>query len=209
MSDAKGGSPLPETARELPDHDFQLVPHADLGAPKQEILTRLTVEIPWRQEAITLFGRTHAQPRLICWMGDPGYVYRYSGMVHKPQPWHPLVSNLRARVEELADAHFNGVLLNYYRDGNDSMGFHADDEPELGARPVIASLSFGAGRLLKLRHRQDCALPTQKLSLQDGSLLVMRGNSQRDWKHAIPKMRRIMEPRINLTFRQIRFPTII
>ena len=147
MSDAKGGSPLPETARELPDHDFQLVPHADLGAPKQEILT-------------------HAQPRLICWMGDPGYVYRYSGMVHKPQPWHPLVSNLRARVEELADAHFNGVLLNYYRDGNDSMGFHADDEPELGARPVIASLSFGAARMLYLRHRQDRALPTQKLSLE-------------------------------------------
>jgi alkylated DNA repair dioxygenase AlkB len=108
------------------------------GLPPAAILARLITEIPWRRESITLFGKTRLQPRLICWMGDSGCAYAYSGKRHEPEPWHPLVARLRAQVEDLADAKFNAVLLNLYRDGDDSMGFHADDEPKLGDRPVIA-----------------------------------------------------------------------
>lgn len=209
MNPATGGSALPEAARQLPPDDFLLLRRADWGVPPGDILSRLVAEISWRQESITLFGKTHMQPRLICWMGDPDCTYRYSGTQHVPQPWHPLVSDLRAGLEALAGATFNSVLLNLYRDGQDSMGFHADDEPELGAHPVIASLSFGAARAMHLRHRRDRALPTQKLVLEDGDLLVMRGNSQQDWKHAIPKTRTASGPRINLTFRLIRSPSPI
>lgn len=209
MSDDRGGAALPDTASLLSPDDFSLSPCLDLGMATEDILKRLTAEIPWRQEAITLFGKRHMQPRLLCWMGDAGSTYRYSGVLHSPQPWHPLVDNLRERVEALAGARFNSVLLNLYRDGQDSMGFHADDEPELGVAPVIASLSLGAARIFHLRHRRDGAVPTQKLRLTDGSLLIMRGNSQRDWKHGVPKTRMAVGPRINLTFRLIRCPAAI
>ncbi len=209
MSPAAGGSALPEAARQLSPDDFVLFRRADWAVPPGEILAHLRAEISWRQESITLFGKTHMQPRLICWMGDPDCFYRYSGAQYVPQLWHPLVSDLRQRVEALAGVQFNSVLLNLYRDGQDSMGYHADDEPELGARPVIASLSLGAARAMHLRHRRDRALPTQKLVLEDGDLLVMRGNSQRDWKHAVPKTRMALGPRINLTFRLIRSLSVI
>ncbi len=175
----------------------------DWGAPNAAILDRLIAEIPWRQENITLFGKTHLQPRLLCWMGDPGCAYAYSGTRHEPERWHPLVAELRGRVEKASGETFNSVLLNLYRDGQDSMGFHADDEPELGARPVIASLSFGAERVMHFRHRHDRNLPTRRLPLPDGSLLVMRGDTQANWKHAIPKTRKPIGPRVNLTFRRI------
>lgn len=189
--------------RRLPGADLMLMKDIDWGKPPQELLIRLIGEIPWQQESITLFGRTHLQPRLICWMGDPGCAYRYSGKRYEPEPWHPLVADLRARAETLANASFNSVLLNFYRDGNDGMGFHADDEPELGDRPVIASLSFGAERIMHFRHRHDRALPTARVPLPNASLLVMRGQTQTNWKHAIPKTRRPIGPRVNLTFRRI------
>ncbi|MGE4430535.1 MAG: alpha-ketoglutarate-dependent dioxygenase AlkB [Sphingobium sp.] len=168
-----------------------------------DLFGRLREEIDWRQESITLFGKTHLQPRLICWMGDPGCSYRYSGKRWEPQGWHRLVAMLRDRVERLAAARFNSVLLNYYRDGQDSMGYHADDEAELGPRPIIASLSLGAERIMHLRHRHDRSEPTRRIALADGSLLVMRGDMQANWKHAIPKRRSATGPRINLTFRMI------
>lgn len=208
MSELWGGFALPDTAPHLPPDDFLMLRYPKSGALLRELFVRLAAEIPWRQESIILYGKRHMQPRLLCWMGDPECAYRYSGILHKPQPWHPLVSGIRAHVEALAGARFNSVLLNQYRDEQDSMGFHADDEPELGAQPVIASLSLGAARVMHLRHRRDRALPTQKLVLDDGDLLVMRGNSQCDWKHAIPKSRKALGPRINLTFRLIRFPSL-
>lgn len=187
----------------LPADDFQLIAAQEWGSPNAAILHRLMIEIPWRQDNIVLFGKSLLQPRLVCWMGDPDCAYAYSGKRYEPQSWHPLVRDLRLRVEHEAGARYNAVLLNLYRDGADSMGLHADDEPELGDAPIIASLSFGAARSMHFRHRQDRAKPTQRLTLADGSLLVMRGNSQRDWKHAIPKTRRQVGPRVNLTYRLI------
>ncbi|MCB2015203.1 MAG: alpha-ketoglutarate-dependent dioxygenase AlkB [Novosphingobium sp.] len=186
-----------------PAPDVQLINDSDWGQPSNEVLARLIAEIPWQQESITLFGKMHMQPRLICWMGDPGCAYRYSGKRYEPRPWHPLVAQLRARVETIAGVEFNSVLLNQYRDGQDSMGYHADDEPELGERPVIASLSFGAERTMHFRHRHDRTLQTNRLLLTDGSLLIMRSDCQANWKHAIPKTRKPISRRVNLTFRQI------
>lgn len=183
--------------------DLRLFRQEDWGEPTDRLLARLIAEIPWRQQSIALFGKIHLQPRLICWMGDPDCAYRYSGTRWEPQPWHPLVDALRSRVEALTDARFNAVLLNLYRDGADSMGSHADDEPELGERPTIASLSFGAERAMHFRHRHDRTQPTQRIFLEDGDLLVMRGDTQSNWRHAIPKTRRPVGPRVNLTFRRI------
>lgn len=187
----------------FPGADLLLFRNGRWGEPTDRLLGRLVAEIPWRQQSITLFGKTHPQPRLICWMGDPGCAYSYSGTRWEPEPWHLLVDAVRARVEALSGAPFNAVLLNLYRDGADSMGFHADDEPELGERPVIASLSFGAERTMHFRHRHDPAQPTQCITLGDGDLLVMRGDTQKNWRHAIPKTRRPIGPRLNLTFRRI------
>ena len=187
----------------LPGAGLNLIRHIDWGVASPDILAQLIEEIPWRRESITLFGRTHLQPRLICWMGDPGCAYSYSGKRHEPIAWHPLVARLRGRAEALAQASFNSVLLNHYRDGHDSMGFHADDEPELGDYPVIASLSFGAERTIHFRHRHDRSIPAQRITLPDSSLLVMGGETQRNWKHAIAKTRKPAGPRINLTFRRI------
>lgn len=209
MSGSRGGEILPDTALDLPRDDFALFESPDWGVSTTQLLASLIADIPWRQERITLFGKAHMQPRLICWMGDPECVYRYSGKSWAPERWHPCVANLLTRAESYADVRFNSVLLNYYRDGQDSMGFHSDDEPELGDQPVIASLSLGATRVMQLRHRHDRLVPTRRLLLTDGSLLVMRGNSQRAWKHAIPKSRTALTPRINLTFRLIRFPAPI
>lgn len=177
-------------------------PSLDLGESGAALLSRLTAETGWRQDSITLFGKTHKQPRLHAWVGDAGCAYTYSGLRMEPDPWTPLLSDLRARVEEIAGARFNSVLLNLYRDGADSMGAHADDEPELGPRPVIASLSLGAERTLSFTHRarRHAAL---RLPLAHGSLLVMAGETQTHWKHAISKTARAVGPRINLTFRQI------
>ena len=135
------------------------------------LLDRLIRDTPWRQEDITLFGRTHRQPRLVAWYGDPGASYRYSGIDNEPLPWTPGLRDLRRRVEEACGAGFNSVLLNYYRDGRDAMGMHADDEPELGPRPVIASLSLGATRRLRFVHRRREEAPLG-LSLPSGSRLV-------------------------------------
>jgi len=200
----RAGQPPDSIKLPLADADLTLIDPVDWDLPASDILARLIAEIAWRQETITLFGKTHAQPRLICWMGDPGCSYAYSGKRYTPAPWHPLVAELRARVEaEAAGATFNSVLLNQYRDGQDSMGLHADDEPELGPKPVIASLSFGAQRTMHFRHRHDRTRPTQRLPLPDGSLLIMRGKTQANWKHAIPKTRKAIGPRVNLTFRRV------
>jgi len=189
----------------LPGADLLCWPGRDWQtAAGGELLARLQAEIPWRQEQITLFGKTHLQPRLICWMGDPGCRYTYSGKQWEPQGWHPLVATLKQEVEQLTGGRFNSVLLNLYRDGRDGMGFHADDEPELGPRPVIASLSLGAERVMHFRHRRDRTIPTFRLPLEDGSLLLMRGDTQRNWKHAIPKRQSPTGLRLNLTFRMIR-----
>ena len=175
----------------------------DLGAAADALLDELVAGLAWRQERVRVRGREHDQPRLTAWYGDPGAAYRYSGLVLEPLAWTSRLADLRARVEVLAGARFNSVLANLYRDGGDGMGFHSDDEPELGPRPVIASLSLGEPRTLAFRSRRDKSAPAVKVPLASGSLLVMRGDTQANWRHGVAKSARAMGPRVNLTFRRI------
>jgi alkylated DNA repair dioxygenase AlkB len=164
-----------------------------------EVMRRLLDETAWRAEQIQVWGKLHMQPRLSAWHGEARY--RYSGKTFDPLPFTPLQLHIKQAVEQVTGRQFNSVLLNYYRDERDSMGFHADDERELGPDPAIASVSFGAPRTFILKHRR---LPkTVKLALGDGCLLLMAGALQRHWLHGINKERSARGPRINLTFRRI------
>ncbi len=159
--------------------------------------------VDWRQHIIRIRGRQVASPRLSAWYGDPDAHYSYSGLSLEPRPWLPVILELKTQVESACNAPFNSVLLNLYRDGSDSMGWHSDDEPELGERPVIASLSLGATRRFRLRHRRRKDLEPVAIDLDNGSLLIMEGDTQHFWKHQISKSKRVTEPRLNLTFRNI------
>ena len=187
----------------LPDGELQLYTGLRLGCEDAALLRQLIDDIDWRQEHVTLFGKTHKQPRLVAWHGDRGASYTYSGKTYEPRPWNDTLLQLKELAEQVSASRFNSVLLNYYRDGRDSMGLHADDEPELGPEPVIASLSLGATRTLYFRHRLRKELATVNVPLPSASLLVMRGQTQRNWKHGIRKVSRPCGPRINLTFRNI------
>lgn len=167
------------------------------------VLGQLIAETPWRTEHVTLWGKTYPQPRLVAWYGDNGKTYSYSGVSLTPLPWSPVLQELKARVEQLSGDAFNSVLLNYYRDHRDCMGFHADDEPELGPRPRIASLSLGEERRFVLKHRHRKDIQDIKLVLPSGSLLLMAGATQANWKHGVPRESTPCGPRINLTFRTI------
>ena len=185
----------------VPDADILLWRDAGLG---EGLLAQLIEETPWRQEHVTLWGRTYPQPRLVAWYGDDGQVYSYSGVTLTALPFTPGLLDLKSAVEQICGAHFNTVLLNYYRDQRDSMGFHSDDEPELGPDPVIASLSFGEERPFVLKHRHRDDIDDFRLELPSGSLLLMKGATQANWKHGVPKRSKVCGPRVNLTFRTIR-----
>lgn len=186
----------------LPDADLRLYTGLPLGC-EDSLLRQLVADIDWRQEHITLFGKTHKQPRLVAWHGDRNAHYKYSGKTYEPQFWGDTLLRLKGVVEQACAHPFNSVLLNYYRDGRDSMGLHADDEPELGPEPAIASLSLGATRTLYFKHRFRKDLDTVKVPLPSGSLLLMRGATQRYWKHGIRKLSSPCGARINLTFRLV------
>ena len=162
-------------------------------------LRTLTDETPWEARNIILFGKEVPQPRLAFWYGDLGY--SYSGITLEPRQMTPTLVEIQQQCELLANAKFNSVLVNLYRDGQDSMGLHADDERELGVEPVIASVSIGGERNFRLRHRESKELV--QITLGSGSVLVMSGLSQQCWMHDVPKTKRHVEPRINLTFRLI------
>lgn len=169
-------------------------------------MQRLATEVPWRQEQITLWGRTHPLPRLTCWMGDPGCSYTYSGVRNRIEPWIPSVSTLRDLVEQAVGAKFNSLLLNHYRDGRDKLDWHADDEPELDPNAPIASLSLGACRSFRLRPRRADRQPEDTLTFElgGGDLLVMDPPTQRHWLHQVPQRLKLQGARLNLTFRCIR-----
>jgi alkylated DNA repair dioxygenase AlkB len=188
----------------MPDAEVLHLGRLALPLPTAELLTALVAVTPWRSDTITLWGKSFLQPRLYAWYGDPGKRYTYSGLTLQPLPWTPLLLDVKAAVEEAARHTFDSVLLNYYRNEHDSMGFHADDEPELGPDPVIASLSLGARRDFVFKHRQRKDLKPVRLPLDDGALIVMRGQTQRHWVHGIEKRKSPIGPRINLTFRTIR-----
>jgi alkylated DNA repair dioxygenase AlkB len=179
------------------------LPHLPLEAAHESLLRNLIDETPWRAEEITVWGKRHLQPRLTAWYGDAESRYRYSGIELKPLPWTKTLQVIRRAVEGAARASFNSVLLNYYRDHEDRMGFHSDDEPELGQEPTIASLSLGETRTLILKHRRRKDIEPVRLALESGSLLVMKDKTQRNWKHGIARESRPCGPRVNLTFRRI------
>lgn len=181
------------------DGILRLVP--DAVAEPDAVMARLLAEIDWRQDVAMIVGRQIKLPRLTAWHGDAGY--RYSGIDNPPRAWTPLLGELKAAAEGIAGAVFNSVLLNLYRDGQDGMGWHADDERPLGQDPVIASLSFGAVRRFRLKHKTIQGMGLT-LELPPGSCLVMAGALQHHWLHALPKTKRPVGPRINLTFRLVR-----
>lgn len=172
-------------------------------AAADAVFQQLREHLNWRQDTITIHGKKRAIPRLQSWYGEAHCGYTYSGLRLEPQPLPPLLKQLKAIAEELSRASFNCVLCNLYRDGNDSVGWHADDEPELGTNPTIASYSFGAERrfLIKLKHGKQRAQPVM---LPDNSLLLMSGEMQHHWLHQLPKTQRPVGGRINLTFRHIK-----
>ena len=190
----RGLVPIP-----LPDGELGWLQQLPLPWPNEDVLARLIAETAWREETVVVYGKRHLQPRLSAWYGDAAY--RYSGLSLVPAPFTPLLETLRTAVEQATGCDFNSVLLNYYRNERDSMGMHADDEPELGPEPAIASLSFGAERTFVLRHKTTKA--TLRLPLTDGSLLLMRGSTQQNWLHGINKTTKPLGPRVNLTFRKI------
>lgn len=192
--------PLPGFV-ELPEpevdwHPCWLPSDAAAGA-----LERLLSEVVWKQDKIGTPGGIKPLPRLTAWQGDPGTVYVYSGIRNEPQPWTSTVLDLKRSIEATTGATFNSVLLNRYRSGVDSMGWHADREPELGPTPVIASLSLGVARRFDLRHNATGVV--RSFELTNGSLLVMRGATQAQWRHRVPKAPGLIGERINLTFRSV------
>lgn len=187
-----------------PDFDYR----ESFLAPEEadHCLQHLWRELAWEQHEINLFGRSVLQPRLIAWYGDADASYAYSGLSLQPEPWHPLLLSLKERLEKECDCRFNSVLANAYRDGDDSMGWHSDNEPELGERPCIASVSLGAQRSFlirrvpRLRQKRERSL---QLVPAHGSLLLMSGDSQAMFQHSVPKTRSTVRLRINLTYRLV------
>lgn len=171
-----------------------------------ELFSRLMKEVPWQSHDLVLFGKKMTEPRLSAWVADEGVAYSYSGVRRVPEPWTPALRDVRSRCEaSLAGAFprvtFNSVLANLYRSGDDSMGWHADDEPELGPTPIIASLSLGDERRFDFRHRTTGE--NVRVNLPHGSMLVMSGKTQTHWKHCLAKTKASRSPRINLTYRLV------
>jgi alkylated DNA repair dioxygenase AlkB len=187
----------------MPDADVSILHQIEMPVAYGEMLKKLMEQTKWRQESVRIYGKEHLQPRLVSWYGDPGMSYSYSGIRLHPLPWTDLLREVKRRIEDCTEATFNSVFLNLYRNHNDSMGFHSDDERELGLEPTIASLTFGATRLFVLKHKKDASISTVKIPLEAGSVLLMKGKTQHFWKHGILKQREPCGPRVNLTFRTI------
>lgn len=198
--------PAPARRLPLPDGSLWHWPRFVEPAEADALLEQLIGRVPWQQHRVRVYGREHPTPRLCAWYGDAGARYAYSGQSLSPLPWLPSLAALRRRLEAALGRPFNSVLVNLYRDGADGMGWHSDDEGSLGSEPVIASLSVGATRRFVLRHRRRGDLPRLDLPLRDGDLWVMAGALQTHWRHAVPKTRQAVGPRINLTFRQVLAP---
>ena len=169
----------------------------------EETLEDVMEGLVWRDDFITMYGKTHPLPRKTAWHGQPGLTHSYSGIKMVAVNWTPVLLKLKNQLEEDLQTSFNSVLANYYRDGNDHMSYHSDDEKELGPHPVIASLSYGATRSFQLKHKFDHHKKTFSLPITNGSLVVMKGELQHFWVHKISKTTKPVGPRLNLTFRYI------
>lgn len=187
---------------DLPDADIEYYPDFFSETEALSLFHKLLDEIPWQQDNITVFGKTHQQPRLTALFGKEGKTYSYSNISMHPHPWNELLTKIKLKVEKTTGHTFTSVLLNLYRDGKDSNGWHADNEKELGQNPIIASVSFGEKRTFQLKHN-TIKEAKQSIVLENGSLLLMKGTTQHYWKHQIPKTTKPINQRINLTFRTI------
>jgi len=185
----------------LPDADVWYAPNFFSAEESDLYFTQLQEQVAWRQEKIKMFGKEMPLPRLTAWYGDKAYTY--SGLKNEPQPWLPVLQQLKMQVEQASNYSYNSVLLNLYPHGQSSMGWHSDDEPELGPEPTIASVSFGAERRFGFKHRHNKGQQNVYYTLAHGSLLLMQGPTQRNWLHSITKTARPAGNRINLTFRNI------
>jgi alkylated DNA repair dioxygenase AlkB len=186
----------------LPRPDIEYVRHFYSPDEADELFLKLRNETDWRQDQIKIYGKWIDQPRLTAWYADDGKHLHYSGITMHANPWTDTLLSIKAKVEQYSGFTFNSVLLNLYRNGNDSVGWHSDDEHYLGKNPVIASVSFGQPRKMLFRMRKDTGIKSEMV-LGSGSLLLMKGNTQHVWHHSIPKTKKPLEERINLTFRTI------
>ena len=185
------------------NHDGELCFHQNFVTPElaKNLLNLLLNNLDWAEESINMFGKNILVPRLICWYGDKTAIYRYSGIKHTPLPWIEPLIELKTKLEATTQQTFNSVLGNLYRNESDSMGWHSDNEKELGTDPFIASLSLGEERIFKIKHRTT--KEQHNINLTSGSLLTMSRSLQHNWQHCIPKCSTPKKPRINLTFRYI------
>lgn len=194
----------PSSGKEIILKDGELAYYPQfINAEESDFLMQTLLNtINWKQESLVMYGKKVPFPRLMAWYGDSVAPYSFSGNTFIPQPWTRELLQIKNRIEPVAGQTFNSVLLNLYRSGNDSMGWHADDEQELGPNPVIASMNFGATRRFLLRYKTDHHLKYE-IALQHGSLLIMKGTLQQYWEHQVPKTAIQLSGRVNLTFRFI------
>jgi len=186
---------------EIPDGKLCLYPNFFEQQKADNYFNLLMKNIHWKQEKIFLYGKEHDVPRLSAWYGDEGKSYEYSGIHAKAIPWDPSLLAIKEEIEAISNERFNSVLVNQYRDGSDGVAWHSDDEPELGIDPIIASVSFGEERQFQLKHKKRQI--TKSLILPHGSLLLMGKKTQLNWLHQIPKSKRLLKSRINLTYRLV------
>ena len=194
--------PIEKIDFDLQDAEMVYYPNFFESEIANELFLKLQNDIPWQQDDITVFGKTYAQPRLTALFGNEGKPYGYSNIIMQPHAWNTLVMFIKNEIEKVCTENFTTVLLNNYRTGQDSNGWHADNEKELGRNPIIASVSFGSERVFQMKH--NTLNLKQNITLQHGSLLIMRVTTQHFWKHQIPKTKKEIAPRINLTFRIIK-----
>ena len=196
----------PRNHPDYPDLELLYVPGFIPHAEQQMLYQRLMEEGKWQQDKITVFGKEYDQPRLTALYAEDGLSYSYSGIQMQSHPMSEDLKNLQNRLWQEHQHRFNAVLLNRYRSGTDSNGWHSDDEPELGTNPCIASISLGQDRIFQMRHKR-LKEARFKFLLEAGSLLIMRGATQHHWQHQLPKTRRAIGERINLTFRYLIDPS--
>ncbi len=187
---------------QLPDSDLIYFPNFLKFDVANTYFNTFKTTTPWQQDNIKVFGKVYPQPRLTALYGNNGKPYTYSNITMQPHPFTKALLAIKQKIEKETTAHFTSCLMNYYRDGNDSNGWHADNEKELGENPIIASITLGQERFFHLKHRKNKAM-TYKLLLAHGSLLLMQGETQHHWLHQIPKTKKPIGERINLTFRVI------
>lgn len=186
----------------LSDASLSYIPDFLSSLEADRYFDEFVQHLQWRQEHIKMYGRKVRIPRLQAWYGEASAHYQYSGIDMKPLPWTKSLASLKERCELQSQTRFNSVLANLYRDGNDSVGWHADDEPELGTEPVIASISLGVQRHIDFRHNQS--KQKVRFQLEHGSLLLMSGGTQQYWQHTLPRSLKVTGARVNLTFRTIK-----